>query len=243
MKALLLCAGKGTRLRPITDYVPKCLVPVAGRPLLGYWLEFLVRAGVRDILVNTHYMARAVGDFVRQSGYSKYVTMVYEKILLGTGGTLLKNRKYFGDSTVMLAHADNLSMFDFSRFAKVHLGRPSGTEITMMTFKTDTPRSCGIIKTDRNGIVKGFFEKKKNPPGNTANAAVYLLDSSVIDFLASLNKKKIDFSTEVLPSFVGKIFTFHNSHYHRDIGTVRDYLIANSPDSVRKLSKLSEALW
>ena len=87
MRALLLAAGLGTRLRPITDSVPKCLVPIRGRPLLGYWFDILFRGGVDRALVNLHYHADAVRSFIPASPWRGRIETVYEEKLLGTAGT------------------------------------------------------------------------------------------------------------------------------------------------------------
>lgn len=220
MRALLLSAGLGTRLRPVTDHIPKCLVPINGRPLLSYWLELLVGAGIRKILINTHYLPESVNAYIDRSGYSEFIATVFEEKLLGTGGTLLRNRRFFEGGPIMLIHADNLSMFDVSGFMQAYVQRPAGVEITMMTFTTDSPESCGIVELDQLGVVRAFHEKVGNPPGRLANAAVYIVSPAVIDFIASLGKEVVDFSTEVLPHYLGRINTFHNPVYHRDIGTV-----------------------
>lgn len=89
----------------------------------------------------------------------------------------------------------------------------------MMTFDTDAPQSCGIVELDGNGLVIGFHEKVKNPPGTRANGAVYIFDQEVVSFIASLGKAFVDVSTEVIPHYLGRIVTFHNTRYHRDIGS------------------------
>ena len=96
----------------------------------------------------------------------------------------------------------------------------------MMTFNTLEPEACGIVELDSSGIVSAFYEKEKSPPGNLANAAVYIVTPAVIDFLDSLKSEIIDFSTEVLPHFVGRINTFHNHAYHRDIGSLESLAAA-----------------
>lgn len=226
MRALLLAAGLGTRLRPLTDTIPKCLVPIGCKPLLEYWLDNLLGNGIERVLVNTHYLSKQVEDFVNDSKWRSKIDLVHEQSLLGTGGTLLHNREYFTDSPTLLAHADNLTVFSPKEFIKAHQNRYFGVEITMMTFETDCPQSCGIVELDENEVVQGFFEKVKNPPGNLANAAVYIFEPSVFSYLKSLDKSVIDISTEVLPHYVGKIGTFKNSKYHRDIGTVESLKMA-----------------
>jgi mannose-1-phosphate guanylyltransferase len=233
MKALLLAAGFGTRLRPLTDSLPKCLVAVGGKPLLERWFDLLFSSGIESALVNTHYLAEQVVGFVAASPEKNKITLSYENELLGTGGTILANKDYFAGEPFLLIHADNLTVFDVRAFVQVHRDRPGQAAMTMMTFRTDVPESCGIVELDDKGIVVGFFEKVKNPPGNLANAAVYILESEVVDFIASLGKREVDFSTEVIPHFVGRIAAWHNGDYHRDIGTLEGLASAELEFSAR----------
>lgn len=227
MKALLLAAGFGTRLRPITNKVPKCLVPIHGKPLLGYWLDLLLPAAIDQVLINTHYLPKLVQDFVDSHPWKNRIKLVHENQLLGTAGTVLKNREWLGDEPFLLAHADNLTQFDVQAFLKAHKMRKQGVEITMMTFKTDTPQSCGIVECDLDNIVIGFHEKISHPPGDEANAAVYIIEPNVIEFIESQNSEILDFSTQVLPHFLTRIQTFCNTGYHRDIGTPESLRLAH----------------
>jgi mannose-1-phosphate guanylyltransferase len=221
MKAILLAAGLGTRLRPLTNSIPKCLVRVNGKALLDYWLDLLLgENAVSRVLINTHWLAGTVCSHIAASHWRDRVDLVHEESLLGTGGTILANRSWFGEAPFIVGHADNLTLFDPLSFRDSHFARPAGAEITMMTFATDDPRSCGIVETDANGVITAFHEKVENPPGNDANAAVYIFEPSVVDFLASLGKPVIDLSTEVLPVYIDRIATFANTGYHRDIGTI-----------------------
>lgn len=228
MRALLLAAGLGTRLRPLTDSRPKCLVEIHGRPLLDYWVEQLGNAGITEVLVNLHYLPDAVRSYIANCRHPVRITTVYEEKLLGTGGTLLANRAFFQDQPSMLVHADNLSRFSVGDFIRRFDERTPGVEITMMTFDAPEPEQCGIVELDRRGIVTSFHEKVADPPGTLANGAVYILSPSVMDFLAGLGKDTIDFSTEVLPHFLGRINTFHNHVYHRDIGTLQSLQAARA---------------
>jgi mannose-1-phosphate guanylyltransferase len=186
----------------------------------------LTNAGVYPLLVNLHHHAAKVAAFIENSAHKNLITTVYEEKLLGTGGTLLKNRGFFNSEAVeplMLVHADNLSIFDVQTFLRSHQNRPAGCEMTMMTFKTPTPQSCGIIEKDQKGRVQAFYEKLADPPGDIANGAVYILEPSIFDYLSNLGKEFIDFSTEVIPHYMGRIYAFHNEVYHRDIGTIESY--------------------
>ncbi len=226
MRALLLAAGLGTRLRPLTNSVPKCLVAIHGRPLLGYWLELLISDGIDQILINTHYLPEPVHRYVEESPWRESVKLVHEVQLLGTGGTVLANRDFACGEALLVAHADNLTRFRPSEFVAAHANRSPGCVMTMMTFDTDAPQTCGIVELDKLGVVQGFHEKVGHPPGTRANAAVYILEPQVIEYIASLNKAVCDISTEVLPHFVGRIQTFHNSDYHRDIGNLESLALA-----------------
>ena len=219
MRALLLAAGLGTRLRPLTERIPKCLVPIRGKPLLAYWLDLLLPSGIDKVLVNTYYLPEAVRRFVASSPWQDRITLVHEDRLLGTGGTILRNQAFFENRAFLVAHADNLSRFDVGAFLGRHEHRPAGTSITMMTFRTDAPETCGIVEEDDRSVVTAFHEKVSKPPGDHANAAVYIFEPSVIEFLEGLGKEVIDLSTELIPHFIGRICTFHNRDYHRDIGT------------------------
>lgn len=219
MRALLLAAGLGTRLKPLTDDWPKCLMPISGRPLLEYWLDTLHRNGINDVLVNTHFHAEKVATFLGRARFSSWVKSTYEAELLGTAGTLRANAEYFRGHTTLLVHADNWCQCDFAAFIHHHRQhRRASCAITMMTFETDTPTSCGIVETTPDGIVTAFHEKVANPPGNRANAAVYILEPEVLEWLEA-HPAVSDFSTEVLPEFIGRICTWHNNGIHRDIGT------------------------
>lgn len=226
MKALLLAAGLGTRLRPVTNTIPKCLVPINGKPLLQYWLENLSKIGINEFLINTSYLSEQVEEFINSFNNKYNVTLVYENELLNTGGTLLENKDFFENETFLLVHADNLTFCDFNTFLKSHKNRPEYCDLTMMLFKSDNPGSCGVVELDKNSVVQKFHEKVENPPSDLANGAVYICEPDIFDFLESLDKKDIDFSNDVLPKFMGKINTYFNDIYHRDIGTIESYAMA-----------------
>jgi len=218
--ALLLAAGLGTRLRPYTEHWPKCLMPIQGHPLLEYWLSALQKIKINDVLVNTHYHADIVLDFLQRESFAGWVKSVYEKELLGTAGTLRATIDILQENTVLYAHADNLCCCDFADFLDFHHNaRPEGTVMTMMTFATSTPSTCGIVETNDDGVVTHFYEKVQNPPGNLANAAVYLIEPELIQWVVQ-NPEISDFSTEVIPEFMGKIATWKNDNVLVDIGTI-----------------------
>jgi mannose-1-phosphate guanylyltransferase len=219
MRALLLAAGLGSRLRPITDTTPKCLVEIDGRPLLDHWLQLLFQGGISRVLINTHWLAEEVRRHIAASPFAPSIDLVHEATLLGTAGTLIQNRDRFGDGPFLVAHADNLTDFDLPAMIAAHAARRPGHVITMLCFRTDTPSSCGIVELDRHNTMVGFHEKVSNPPGNLANGAVYIFEPEVLAWLTSTQPPVIDLSTEVLPRFKGRTTCVETPGYHRDIGT------------------------
>jgi mannose-1-phosphate guanylyltransferase len=220
LRALLLAAGLGTRLRPITLQTPKCLVTIGGEPLLGRWLRQLEEAGCEAVLVNTHYLADQVEAFLQERpSVPMRVHTIHEPELLGTAGTLLANRSFFEGATGLLIHADNAMAGDLQGLLAAHAARPAQCLLTMLTFRTDQPRSCGIVATDASGVVTAFHEKVADPPGNCANGALYAFDAPFLDRLAGMSPQPSDFSTEVIPTLMGRIQTWHTEQPYLDIGT------------------------
>jgi mannose-1-phosphate guanylyltransferase len=228
MRALLLAAGTGSRLRPLTNTTPKCLVPVHGRPLLDYWLDLMFKGRIQRALVNTHWLADQVRAHVAASAWRSRVDLVHEDQLLGTGGTILANRDWFGEEAFLVAHADNLTDFDVAGLISAHRNRPADCVVTMLAFRTDDPASCGILELDPQNRVTAFHEKVKNPPGNLANGAVYVFEPDVIEDIAELGKSAVDLSTEIIPNYLGRILSVETDGYHRDIGTPESLQRAHS---------------
>ena len=226
--AILLAAGLGTRLSPLSDDWPKCLMPVHGRPLLEYWLTALSAAGISQTTVNLHHFKDEVHQFLNRPALSHRVSLFFEDALLGTAGSVRAITKNRTSGTILVIHADNWSHSDLAALLAHHAQAASrGMLMTMMTFDTDTPEQCGIVVTDSDGTLQAFFEKSANPPGKRANAAVYVLEPAVIDWLQA-HPEVTDFSTEVIPEFIGQIACWHHEGVHRDIGTPQALITAQS---------------
>ena len=221
IRALLLAAGIGSRLKPITDTWPKCLVPIRRRPILEYWLENVRLMNINKVLVNLHYLPEPVYDFLNQPRFKKWVTPQYEPKLLGTAGPLKANKLFFENSIALVAHVDNLCFCDFDDFIDFHRNRrPLSTIMTMMTFDSPYPKGCGIVELDSQGVVQAFHEKVANPPGIRSSAAVFLLEPEVLDWISKQKEDVLDFTEHVIPHFMGQISTWHNDEVLCDTGTL-----------------------
>lgn len=227
MKAILLAGGFGSRLRPLTDTIPKCLVPISGKPLLQIWLERLDEAGVSSFLINTHYLNGQVEKFVEESPYKDQITLVYEETLLGTAGTLYANLDFYGGEDGMLIHADNFCLADIRSFIEAHTNRPEVCILTVMAFRPEDPSTCGIFETDERNVAISFHEKVDRPPGNLANGAVYILSSGLLNQIPVHYSCAENFSTDVLPTLAGRILVHETEKPFMDIGTPEIYKHAN----------------
>ena len=220
VKALLLAGGLGTRLRPLTDTLPKCLVPVIDRPLLDFWVERLAEAGIDEARVNTHALADQVRAYIDHSNSQGSVRLVesHEPVLLGSAGTVTANADLadLADQIVII-YADNLSDIDLRPLLDFH--RSHDDPFTMVLFRAPNPRACGIAELDAGGRIVSFIEKPENPVTDLANAGLYVVDASAYREIAAL--EAFDLGFDVLPRFVGRMRGWVWGGYHLDIGTHR----------------------
>lgn len=230
MRALLLAGGYGTRLMPLTESTPKCMVAIKGKPLLLHWLETLFNdLKCEHVVINTHYLAEQVHEFIDSTAYSKAVTLVHEAELVGTLNTIKRNTKLLRGGDVFIAHADNFCLTDWQGFKRRFAARDAGIHMTMMTFNTDNPESCGMLRLDANHNIVDYQEKPKAyPSGGVANGAVFLCDQKAIKAIANYSNQFSDFCRYFVPSFLTHTNTFHNSGIHIDIGTPEKLAQANS---------------
>jgi mannose-1-phosphate guanylyltransferase len=220
VKAFLLAGGVGSRLRPITDRIPKCMIPFDGRPLLELWLEALGRAGVAEVLVNVHHLPHVVRDHVRARRGSPTVRLFAEPELLGSAGTMVANWAWVRDEEVFLAcYADNLTDFDLGALVAHH--RAGDDPATIAVFHADEPSRCGIVQVDDESRVIGFEEKPARPASDLANAGMYAFHPRVLEGLDA--GRPLDIGYHLLPGLVGRARAVCVNGYFRDIGTPEAY--------------------
>jgi len=225
VKALLLAGGVGGRLRPLTETTPKCLVPIASRPLLDYWFEALGRAGVYDVLINTHHLAEQVRAYIGEVNRAGpfHVVETFEPEPLGSAGTVHANRDWVADADdCLLIYADNLSSVNLAALLRFHASHDD--PMTMMLFHASEPRRCGIADLDSDDRIVSFVEKPERPKSDLANAGVYVVSAQAYREIADLNV--FDLGFDVLPRFVGRMRGWLGDCYHRDIGTLDSLRLA-----------------
>jgi mannose-1-phosphate guanylyltransferase len=222
VKAFLLAAGVGSRLRPITDTTPKCMLPVGGRPLLEIWLDAFDQAGVDEVLVNLHHLPDVVRSYLAGRTGRPRVRTTYEPELLGSAGTLAANRKWVaGEDFFLACNADNLTDFDLRSLIKVQ--REYGATATLGVFRSPNPSAGGVVEADEGGTVTGFTEKPGNPVSDLVNAGLYAFRPSLLDEIGQPPK---DIGYDLLPGLVGRARVVLVDGYFRDIGTPDAYRLA-----------------
>jgi mannose-1-phosphate guanylyltransferase len=219
MKAFLLAAGHGTRLKPYTNLTPKCLLPVAGTPMLAIWLSLCRRYGVSEVLVNTHAHASAVVEFIREWGNGVQVTVREEPELFGSARTLGANRDWIaGDDAFWVFYADVLTNLNLSAMRKFHSPQ---TAATLGVYSVPDPERCGIVSVDHDHVITEFVEKPSQPKSRLAFAGIMIGTPQLLDAIPE--KPGSDIAFDVLPHLVGRMRAYVIPEFVIDIGTPENY--------------------
>ena len=227
MKALVLAAGRGSRLGNITENLPKPLVEVKNKPVIDYLIRKLIDLNVSEIFINMHYKHELLEKFIIDSNYRTKITLIYEPKLLGTAGTLKSLIDELSTEDFIVMHADNYFQDDLKILKQKHLATNSDYLITLGTFLVLNPEKFGTFElTDDHDVIK-FFEKKKDSPSKTANSAIYFMKPGIKEVVNTLNEYETDISLHVIPKLLGKIKAFELAGYFYDIGTPENLLLAN----------------
>jgi mannose-1-phosphate guanylyltransferase len=220
VKAFLLAAGVGSRLRPITDTTPKCMIVIDDRPLLDIWLDAFDRAGVDEVLVNLHHLPDVVRRHLATRTGPPLVRTSFEPELLGSAGTLLANREWVeGEDLFLVCYADNLTDFDLRSLIDAH--REQGALATWTVFHSANPSAGGVVELDAVGRVIGFVEKPSEPVSDLTNAGMYAFDPNVLDEIDGGLPSDIGYN--LLPRLVGRARAVLVEGYFRDVGTAEAY--------------------
>jgi len=223
MKAFLLAAGEGTRLRPLTDSLPKCLVPIRDVPLLEIWLQLCRRAGISEVLINLHSHSDAVKEFVASRDFGIRVRLFDEPVLLGSAGTIAANRDWIqNDPYFWVLYADVLTNMDLSKMLRAHL--ELNLAATLGVYQVPNPCQCGILELDDASIIRNFEEKPQKPKSDLAFSGVMIGTPKFVRQIPSGMPADIGF--HVLPKLSGSMRAYVTDEYLLDIGTMEKYATA-----------------
>lgn len=224
MRAFILAAGHGTRLKPLTDRIPKCLVPIRGTPLLGIWLELCKRHGITDVLINIHSHAGQVREYLAAQQHPVRVHVSEEPELLGSAGTLKSNAGWAGSEPFWIFYGDVLTTVDLGAIQRFH--REHRQVATLGIKEVPDPKRCGIVEIDPGNIIQSFVEKPARPASNLAFAGLILAEPNFLDFIQG--ECPLDIGFHVLPALGGRIAGYRITDYLIDVGTAENYQTAQT---------------
>jgi mannose-1-phosphate guanylyltransferase/phosphomannomutase len=231
VKAFILAAGLGTRLRPLGLDVPKVMAPIGGKPLLQHHLELLSRQGVREFIVNLHYLPEKITDYFGDgSAFGVKITYSLEPELLGTAGAVKKMEAAARGETLLVLYGDNLFRFELAPLAEFHRARRALATVAL--WESPEPWTGGVVETEADGRVRRFLEKPDwkeiaahAPSASSSstiliNAGIYLLEPAVLDAIPA--GQFCDFGKDVFPKLLAQgkdLYAMKPNAYVQDIGT------------------------
>ena len=223
MKAFLLAGGLGTRLRPLTDSTPKCLLTIQGTPMLRIWFDLCRQHGIDEVLINVHSHGGAVRKFIEGNRDGLSVRLFEEAELLGSAGTVLANRDWVGsEKCFWVLYADVLTTTNLTEMLAFHDSR--GQIATIGVYEVPEPSRCGIVQVDERGVVRDFAEKPKAPAGNLAFSGLMLATPALFDSIP--DSRPVDLGFHVLPQIVGRMAAYRIPDFLIDMGTLETYRAA-----------------
>jgi NDP-sugar pyrophosphorylase family protein len=202
MKAILLAAGKGTRLRPLTDNIPKVMIPINGKPLIEYHLEQLARGGISNIFINLHHLPEKIKEFVADGKkWGINVNYSYEPEILGTAGAVKKLEKKLGSEPFLVVYGDNFLEIDYKDLIQ-YSKRKNGTG-TVVIFEKEDVSGSGILEIGDGDEILRFVEKPKPSEifSHRVSAGIYYFNKKIFDFIPPSYS---DFAFDVLPLVLKK---------------------------------------
>lgn len=219
MKAVILAGGRGERLRPLTDNIPKPLASVLGKPFLEYLIRYLKNQGITDLVLATGYKTDLIEDYFKK-GEDLGVKIIYSKenFPLGTAGPVKNAENLIRDEEVLVLNGDSFLDIDIKKMIEFH--RAMAMPITIAVAKVENSMRYGQLIIE-NDLISQFKEKGQTIESNFINAGIYILNKEVLKQIPE--GRKIDFEKEVFPRFSNKIAAFKTTGYFIDIGIEQDY--------------------
>jgi mannose-1-phosphate guanylyltransferase len=229
MKAMLLAAGLGTRLRPLTYELPKPMVPILGRPVMEHILRLLARHGFDDVVANLHYFPDLIRNrFGDGSEYGVRLVYSYEPELMGTAGGVRNVRDHFGGETFLIISGDALTDIDLTALWKTH--KEKGGIATLSLKPVDDPSQLGVVIVNEDGRIQGFQEKPDPAEAlsNLGNCGIYVFEPEIFDYFPE--PEFVDWAMDVFPRLLEEDVSFYGhevQEYWNDVGSLEEYRQGN----------------
>lgn len=244
MKAVILCGGEGSRLRPLTCNVPKPLTRLCGRPILSYILDRLHSCGVTEAALTVKYLADDIVNWCNENSQSKVrLTFFREDTPLGTAGSVGNCRDFIGSEDFFVVSGDALFDFDLSSAAEFH--KKSSALATVVTSRVDDPREYGSVISGSDGRIEKFCEKPdwSQAVSRDANTGIYVLSPEVFRMIP--DNTVFDFAGDLFPQMLSKkqrLFSYRASGYWCDIGSIESYKQCQFDILAKRAGNLPEAV-
>ena len=225
MKALFLAGGMGSRLKPLTDNLPKPMVPIMNKPLLERSMENLRKCGIIEIVISTGYKSKYIEEyFGNGSRFGLKIEYICEDIPLGTGGAIKKTGHLY-DDTFLVLNADILCNMDFTELIKFHKSKSAA--VTIAVTRVKNPSAYGVIEYDKSGYAVSFTEKPKADEikSDYINAGVYVFEPEVLREIPE--NRPVSVEREIFPALLHKghkVAVYNGCSYWMDIGTPEKYI-------------------
>jgi len=233
-KAIILCAGEGTRLLPLTKDTPKPVIPIDNIPLLEYNIRLCKFHGIKDIFINTSYLPEKIKDCIGDGGHlGVNITYSYESQPLGTSGALNNFKQFLGGEPFVVIYGDNLTDIDLEKMFKYHKAK-GGIATIALRKKPRNYKTQSLIITDEDSKLKEFIEKpsddlvmKKSLEFKLINSGIYFCDPRILNYIP---KGFSDFAYDIFPNIINKkekVYGFlMDDYYFREVGKIEKYNIA-----------------
>jgi mannose-1-phosphate guanylyltransferase len=218
MKAMVLAAGLGTRLRPLTYEISKPMVPVLDRPVMEHILDLLDRHGIEQTIANLHYFPEMIREY-----FGERISYRFEEELLGTAGGVRACADFFGDEPFLVISGDALTDIDLTALEARH--RETGAIATLAVKKVADTRELGVVLHDRDGRITGFQEKPRPEEAlsDLGNCGIYVFDPEIFDYFPE--RAFVDWAKDVFPALLEHDVPFHIHEvreYWNDVGSLSE---------------------
>ncbi len=218
MRAMVLAAGLGTRLRPLTYEITKPMVPVLDRPVMEHIVELLGRHGFDEVIANLHYFPDSIREY-----FGERLQYRVEEELLGTAGGVRGCADFFGDEPFLVISGDALTDIDLTRFVERH--RSSGGVATLAVKKVADTSEYGVVLHDSDGRITGFQEKPapEEALSDLGNCGIYMFEAKIFDYFPA--RPFVDWANDVFPVLLENDVPFHIhelQEYWNDVGSLAE---------------------
>jgi mannose-1-phosphate guanylyltransferase/phosphomannomutase len=232
MRAILLSAGRGERLKPLTDSIQKNMLPLNGKPLLHYWVDLLKKYDIKEIAINLYYLGRQIEDYFGD-GERFGINIKYSKqeTLLGQAAAIKRIEQLYpgfcSEGPFLVIYADNLSDMNLGEVIEFH--KKNDPIVTLTLHKHDEPWTRGVVDTDEEGKVLRFIEKPEKQDilsgrhGGDSASCVYIFAPEVLNHIEN---EEENLGKDLFPKLLQrgyKIYAFNPNAYVQDIGTIERY--------------------